>query len=172
MKLYLKKDEALGYGTRAKGTFVGETTAEDLLSLSADNSTSAPGLRPEEWLCLLENPQLLTGEAPALEPFKEFVESYEPEQPTVPPVDPFAELQSEVFVEKESVPEFSPETLSQSVDSLDVPRGTKKKLVAAGLKTIQEVLDYADGHDGLSTVEGLTSEEEEKIVASLAILSK
>ena len=91
MKLYLNCEASIGNGTRPAGFLVGESTAEVLPEVNAENTTLADGVMDSELRNLLRNPELISQEAlPASEPFQQTgakTSTDEPWRLLTPPLD-------------------------------------------------------------------------------------
>jgi hypothetical protein len=173
MKLYTNRNIALGNGTRPSGFLLGETTAESVDGITLENTTLASGVSSVELQLALLNLDAVTASGPVTKVPNLVDPVYNAPTPTEGFVDsssdPFADLGSESESEPNASDEGSQEdadtlVVSDSVRAMPVselkpPKAVAKLLADGGITTVGELIDYADSHEGLTSL-GLSEEQE------------
>lgn len=156
MLLTVNRNAALGNGTREKGEalaeILGGISLEDVeKELSKNGECSSlvifAGVEDVEVLTLLKNPDLCqlvnkTGEK----------------------TDEKAKKPTKKKTAKKPAKK---KPTANSVDLLGLSDGVAEKLNAAGLKTAEEVLEYGNNNDGLTSIEGIDEVAQDEIVRVL-----
>jgi hypothetical protein len=167
MKLYTNRNISLGNGTRPKGFFLGESSAESVEQITQENTTLADGVSKVELRLVLVNLDALTVAGPEMAVPNLVDPAYNPPVPTSGFVDD-SNADSNPDGDSESDPGLmvSDEIRAKPVSELKPPKAVAKLLADGGIKTVGELIDYADSHEGLTSL-GLTAEQDAEAAAAI-----
>lgn len=169
MKLYTNRNISLGNGTRPKGFFLGESSAESVDQITPENTTLADGVSKVELRLVLVNLDALTVVGPEMAVPNLVDPAYNPPVPTSGFVDDSnVDSNPEGDADSESDPGLmvSDEIRAKPVSELKPPKAVAKLLADGGIKTVGELIDYADSHEGLTSL-GLTVEQDAEAAAAI-----
>jgi hypothetical protein len=167
MKIFTNRNVAFGNGTRPKGFLLGESTAESFDLVTVENTTLAEGVSDVELRHAMINPEMITSVGPEMSVPNLVDPVYNPPVATAPSAE---ELNAESEGESESDSNtdlyVSDEIRAKPVSDLKPPKAVAKLLADGGINTVGELIDYADSHEGLTSL-GLTEEQDAEAAAAI-----
>lgn len=163
MKIFTNRNVAFGNGTRPKGFLLGESTAESFDLVTVENTTLAEGVSDVELRHAMINPEMITSVGPEMSVPNLVDPVYNPPVATSPSME---ELDAENESDSNTDLYVSDEIRAKPVSDLKPPKAVAKLLADGGITTVGELIDYADSHEGLTSL-GLTEEQDAEAAAAI-----